>query len=651
MPKSSFFLILSTALGLLCATPSYSMDDDLFSDMGMDLEEVEQVAPTPQAPVQTQPAPAPAPTPQQTKPQSSPTARSTAKAPPSSKKKQKKKVASHIDLITRIKSGMDFNTEEIEEWVMSGNDINKCMENGKTLLLYLVTKYTDTEAVRFLIEKGADVQTHCSPRYDALFVAVKENKYVPMIETLINNNANIVDTDLDGNNALILTATYNTNPEIIDTLLEFGLKVDTKNHFGYDALTLAVYNNGRIPMIQKLLENGADINATDNEGHTPLMAASILGNDMLMQYLIKQGADFNATDKMGVSVLEYYNKRVHLASKDFKQNPYASVSEKLQNAYKFIAESYFKYNNALLQSFYQPNASEALKDALLNYADVELTDPKGCTPILNATMYGLDVSAIKLLLEKEAEVNATCLENQNALMMLFSPANNTTSISDQIEKINLLADAGIAPNMQDTKGNTSLHYATATNASKEIIQTLINIGADINQENNYGQTALILALSSHAPEQTIKTLLENNANPNHKDKNGNSPLWLALSTEENQNLVPILLEYGANVEEPNKEGILPIWYALTRPSNEETLRHIISAVPNINLVNQDKDTPLLYALKQNASPTLIEMLIQNGADPKIRGNDGRDAYDILKSNRYFNEAVKRRTKEQSKLRD
>lgn len=627
---SRFSRFLSIVFGVvLFAIPAVCLDD-LMMDMGLDDEDGGIVAE--EAPFQALPAPTAAP---------------KVTPPPAPKKniRPKKNIAAGIDLLTRIKRGMDFNTEEIEEWAMDGNDLNQCMENGRTLLLYLAELHNDTEAISFLINSGADMQTHCNPRYEVLFVAVKANPSVSVIETLINNNANIVATDEDGNTALILTAAYNANPQIIDALLEYGLKVDSKNHFGFDALTMAVYNNRRIPMIQNLLDNGADINTRDNEGRTPLMAAAVLGNDMLMQYLIKQGADYNAVDKRGISVLDYYNKRVYQETLPFEQNPYASPAEKLNLAYKFVADNHLKYNNALRQSLYQENVEEALADALKNYADVDILDANGCTTLLNAVMQNKSAAAIEKLINGKANVNASCQNGKTALMFAAGLADSAVPLTEQIEKIRLLADKGANPNAKDENSNTALMYAAVNSAASGIIQALVNAGANVNAVNNAGETALMAALKQQANEKTIQALLENKADPNIADNSSLTPLWQVITVHGAPMVADMLLRYGADTESANAAGELPLWYVLTKSGNEEMMIRLAKAAKNTNSLNNEADTPLLFALKHNYPAEVIQALLENGADPKIRGRDGMDAFEVLKSNQYFGEAMKKRTRE------
>ena len=256
-------------INLLAFSPTntQAMDDDLISDLGINLEEdildeatsSELISeeyqldeePTPKtvnqktAPIPTQETEKAAPHPEtQT---SAPKEQPQAQAAPTP-------TISTEDLVSKLRKGKKFTTEEVEAWIAQTADLNMCLDNGKTMLLYIVANSTNLDALRLLMEYGADVQTHCTPRYEALFIAAINNPSAAMTEMLINNGANLVEKDHEGNTALILAATYNKSSDVINILLEYGLKVKERNKFGFDALTLSAYENGNLLVLQSLLE-------------------------------------------------------------------------------------------------------------------------------------------------------------------------------------------------------------------------------------------------------------------------------------------------------------------------------------------------------------------------------------------------------------
>ena len=455
-------LVLGMLAGFAAgAAPALAMDDDLALDMGLDFEEYS----APSADINGSASPAPASqnaasanskpdtapvskssSSSTSKPSTASTAKSSSSSTPkpstdsaaksSSTPKPKPGSApdtsspaapvSGADLLTKVRKGMDFTTEEMEAWIAQTADLNMCLDNGKTMLLYVVANSSNLDALRLLMEYGADVQTHCTPRYEALFIAAINNPSAEIIEMLINNGANLVEKDHEGNTALMLAATFNKSSRVIDTLLEYGLKVNVKNNFGFDALTLASYENGSIMVLQSLLDNEADVNAADSEGHTALMAAAVRGRDDVMQYLIKRGADFKAKDKNGLSVLDYYNKRKYLETLGFEINRFATPSERLSAEFKFIAENHHRFNIALRESLFEDNPDAAVADAIANLADIDVLDENGCTTFLNAALYNKSRSVLEKLINGKADVNASCMDGKNALcLFLPRPAKPT----------------------------------------------------------------------------------------------------------------------------------------------------------------------------------------------------------------------------------
>lgn len=647
-------------INLLAFSPTntQAMDDDLASDLGINLEEdildedasseliseEYQLDEQPEAPtVNQKPAHTPTqatekaaqrPQEQTTGPQEQPQAQA-APAP----------TISTEDLVSKLRKGKKFTTEEVEAWIAQTADLNMCLDNGKTMLLYIVANSTNLDALRLLMEYGADVQTHCTPRYEALFIAAINNPSAAMTEMLINNGANLVEKDHEGNTALILAATYNKSSDVINVLLEYGLKVKERNKFGFDALTLSAYENGNLLVLQSLLDNEADIKGTDSEGHTALMAAAVRGNDEVMQYLIKRGADFKAKDNNGLSVLDYYNKRKYLETLGFKINTFATPSERLSAEFKFIADNHHRFNIALRESILADNPDEAVADAIANLADIDILDKNACTTFVNAGLYNSPRSVLEKLIKAKANVNATCMEGKNALMFISAQADEKNIPSLQIEKAKLLIESGADINHQDNAGNTALMYALANHADISYIQILLDNGADINLTNNLGETALWTAVRQNLPSSTLKMLIEYGADVNKKDRRGETPLWYLLRTQGDDVLIRTLLRGGANTDIPNAAGDIPLWYVLNKGGSDMIVENIILAQKDLNIKNEHGDTPLLYALKNNYPSKFIKLLLSRGADPQIQDSEGNNAYDILRNNQYFDAAVQKRTRE------
>lgn len=515
----------------------------------------------------------------------------------------------HLDLLTKIKSDIPTTVYDVEKWVAENPDVNKCYENGKTILLYLVENTNNTEGIKYIIDAGADLYTHCMPQQEALFVAVENNVNPAVIETLITNNTNIMHTDSYGNNAIMLAAVKNPNPQIIKTLIEYGLDINDKNNNGFDALTLAAYNNSKINIIETLIDYQADVNATDTLGHTPLMAAAINGNDEVMRYLIKRGANASATDKNGLTVLDYYNKRQYLETLNYKENPFDDISEHLKNRFTFIAQNHFSLNEMLKQSTTKENALEHINLALDNLVDVDIVASNGCTTLLNAGIDNNPLEVITTLVEQEANVNATCKKGNNTLMFISMHATDVNSAILQSQKAEYLLKNNI----------------------------------DHNAQNDNGDTALSIAIKSKANISYIKTLLENGIDPNLANSQKEMPIHLAIKYQHPIEVIELLLNKGANGNIPDNKGNTPLWHYIKYSPTIENLSGATKGDTAIDYADKNGDTPLIYALKNDYPADVIRLLLENGADPKLKNYDGQDAYDIIRSKKYFKEALKKTT--------
>src|SRR5262245_15052047 len=106
----------------------------------------------------------------------------------------------------------------------------------------------------------------------SLFEALRRND-VAAVKALAGN-ADVNEVDATGATPLMYAAFY-SGPDAIRALLDQGAAIDAVNSFGASALMWAA---GQPANVQLLLERGAAVNARANNGWTPLVAATRLGN-------------------------------------------------------------------------------------------------------------------------------------------------------------------------------------------------------------------------------------------------------------------------------------------------------------------------------------------------------------------------------------
>jgi ankyrin repeat protein len=396
-------------------------------------------------------------------------------------------------------------------------------------------------------------------------------------------------------------------------------------------------------MVKKLVDNGVDINARDLNGRTALMVSAIRGSDDIIQYLIKNGADYKLVDKDGMNVLDYYYKRVYLNDDDFKHNKYASIAEQLFQKFTYISESHKKYNNLLKNSIKNSDEEKVVIEAIKRHADIDVKDENMCTPLLNAAQNNLGSSIFRDLLVSGANPNAACLGGKTALMFLAANSN-VIEVYDQLKKVSLLYEYKVDPNIIDDDGNNALMYAVDFNANSGVIKGLLDIGVNPNTVNKKGETIIGNAVKKGIGTRALEMLIEGGADLSVNEE-GMPLIWYVLENDVRDDIVITLANGGIDLSVTNKNNDSPLWYAMY---NEVSLPIMLALIENekeIDNINSNEDTYLLYAIKNDFPASVIKALLSAGANPYIVDKNGNNAIDIIKKSQYFEETMKRKTKE------
>ena len=137
--------------------------------------------------------------------------------------------------------------------------------------LYLVVEEGKLDVVKFLIEKGANVNAKCKNDYTPLCIAAEKGKL-----------------------------------DVVKFLIEKGANVDKKNKNGWTPLHVAA-KEGILDVVKYLTENGANINAKTNDDKTPLYIAAKNGHSEVVDYLCR-GIKRKAENEASVPIENWSNK-------------------------------------------------------------------------------------------------------------------------------------------------------------------------------------------------------------------------------------------------------------------------------------------------------------------------------------------------------
>jgi ankyrin repeat protein len=197
----------------------------------------------------------------------------------------------------------------------------------------------------------------------------------------------------------------------------------------------------------------------------------------------------------------------------------------------------------------------------------------------------------------------------------------------------LRRDPGLATRRDPRSGWTPLHAVSASRWHQfeptradgllAVAQLLIEAGADPTaktgwRRNSWSPLGCAVASANSGPsnQAVVELLLEHGAMPDDRD------LYLAGFAHDRHQLLPLLLERVPNLREIAE-------MALAAPISNDDVEGVRSllqagADPGRYLDDDGQATAVVSAaIQSSCSAPLVELLLENGADPNAGGSDGR----------------------------
>ncbi|MEI0612043.1 ankyrin repeat domain-containing protein [Brachyspira pilosicoli] len=376
-----------------------------------------------------------------------------------------------------------------------GADVNTKNNDGASLLDKSYRPSTalaqNREMFKVLVENGFDLESRIKggedypPDYDytPLMIAALRNDY-DMVKFLVEKGADV--------NA----KTHSEYSSVVTPLL---LSLD------YEHIESRYDENSSVA--EFLINNGADINVKNNHGETPLMYASKLHNIKVVELLIQKGADINAFNNYGNTALIYGVNNLEtvklLVENGADVNFYKGGSTALISACDYNPERNIDVIKYLVSKNANINAQDNKGYTALNKT-LDTSD-EGSIDIL-------DFEIAHFLIEQGADVNIKNKHQYTPLIYLGmgeGDFNNKSFQEYRIKLAEVLLEKGADINAQDYNGYTSLIWACSSYGSRfaePFVKFLVEKGADINIENDYGDTALDIA--EHLKLRKIVSILK-----------------------------------------------------------------------------------------------------------------------------------------------
>jgi len=203
--------------------------------------------------------------------------------------------------------------EKMKLLIEHGADVNAKAKSGNTPLLIAAVGHGKYDAVKLLLDKGANASAVNNRKENALMRAALFGD-TNTITLLLSKGLDINAIAVDSSSALV-NAVLNANKQIIFQLLDRGANPDITTFMGLTSLSLAVIFTDA-ESVKAILKKSKKVNAMDNEGTTVLMYAGYNEHDdvEMIQALLDKGADVNIKSKSGATALSWASKKGNTAT-------------------------------------------------------------------------------------------------------------------------------------------------------------------------------------------------------------------------------------------------------------------------------------------------------------------------------------------------
>ena len=175
---------------------------------------------------------------------------------------------------------------------------------GETAMQYLAVE-NELEAVRFLYERGSDINTF-NDFMETPIYQVSSLSDVVLARYLLDNGA-IIETESIAPESeeygkmdpIIIHAVMSGDPAMIALLAEYGADINTRNYLDETPLHESAKDDEWLRVTRYLVEKGAEIDAVEAFHATPLIQAALFGCTETAKYLVSAGASLDIEDDQG----------------------------------------------------------------------------------------------------------------------------------------------------------------------------------------------------------------------------------------------------------------------------------------------------------------------------------------------------------------
>ena len=530
------------------------------------------------------------------------------------------------------------NVEIIKYLIDKGADVNAKDYKNNTVLIQAVSQISDPNIIELLINAGADVKAEDNNGFDCLGYAVLNNTNEEIIKLLINKGLNVKKVYEKGFKTLAFYAGGNPNPEIMQILIENGVDFDFKQANDLKNFAPVDYNfymerdkskfmtplmlvaeAGTPEVCEVLIKAGSRLETKDISGRTPLIISTANPNPDVFRTLLKYGADIKALDYFKQGVL---NHALAKSSLELVKEIAKLTKAKFHN----FNYSIYVNNKAKMQALRQ-RASEDKEfyETLLSVGIEPYYLKENKLPYIFLAAMNPDLRVLEFLEEKGCDLKLGTIE-ENVFTHALSSNPNPNVINYLLSKKLFINDAKII--VSCIVKNQSLEFW------KRVLETIFK------EDYQFGDgISLLMALfmENGNPNPEIVSLLTDKTSVNLKTNEGRTACHYA-SGKDDLVYLEILKNAGANINEKDNSGVTPFMGACAFNPNPEIIDYFIENGANLKERDSSGNDALLWAMV-NPNLSVIKHLVELGADIHTKNKNHNNILIIALKNRASLEIV------------
>ncbi|XP_013406001.1 transient receptor potential cation channel subfamily A member 1 homolog isoform X2 [Lingula anatina] len=515
-------------------------------------------------------------------------------------------------------------------------------DENKLSPLHYAARYNHFEAVRILVERGADVNNKGEDDLTPLHFAArfKRMKRIKSTDSL---------DEVEGSSAPLTPSSEATVETAVSNEEEGADGENVPNGAVREEVTSDDELDNQPSVVKYLVERGAKVNAQDYYGLTPLHFAAMRGNDLVSRELLSvRGIDIEATDKQQMTALHLAATHSCVEVSQILIEAGANlrcIDDELSTPLHLAAE---EGNIKIVRMLFEAGQK---KDGWVTLSQMVTDQNVEKSTALHLAVNNSHYEVAKLILEKGGDANATANN--------FSTPLHLASVGGDVRVVQLLLDSNARVDALNHNQETPLHKA-AENDHSEVVELLLKSNADIEKRDKDNFTPLLLAACWGNPE-VVKVLLRYNADPSAVDKNdktaifwaaednhvsclqvllgnpkvsklideadryGNTPLHIAAQLGH-INCVKLLMEYNAMMDDKNEDEQTPLHLAAMH-GRTLVVRELVNRQKTIVNDEDEESNTALHLAALAGHQKVMDVLLDLGADVEARNAKGWTALD------------------------